>query len=824
MAGARNRLRSFRDRSVPAVPGQASTSRALQEAGFLLQLALMALLPLVNALYFDWDAGLVAGLIIAEALLMLALLPLLWTALEWRHHRQQPVAGRPAFRWPRRLLGNLFGGLLILAVGGVLPTVFLSVLAPDWMEWASNHAVTHLGVPAVLTLFLWPFLLGPLIWPDWPSYSLSLAAVLLLTVVHIAGLCWLALSPSGDGDSVEDEATALLTLSTFPLFLMAAIAYGISRWLAEERLFLPPLDRVDLAMWTLVLLGVMRGLAGALMRRAQQADRARRQGRAGLARLADSRLLFGAGAGLAILLLAGVALLAGSSPRPVAPAADVLMADCLANWPGQFAESSRAELDRNDRFARVSADRACQHILAARSLRLQQAVDPDDLARFQGLEKLELVGPAAVHAADLHRLGALDEVHFTRPGVLDAALIRPPPTLTGVVVVDGSLRSAEQLWRLGGRPARAAGPRPDRGGARVAGPDHLAGPGSERSGRRVGRLPARRDRIAPVAPARAAGGDAGAGAPAPFASGRGRTRAGWRGLLRRHRTLAQHPRRSRARLRAPLRDSGLRGWRHQPWPVSACIGITALLELVDGVAAAAREPFLFALRGQRPHRMRGGCRGGEGQHALFEFRDLAIATRLGLQQAQAIGIHRAAVAAQHLGDRDQVGVRRQCAPGFEQGGHVGADLAHRAHPADAFVVAAQHLGVGVLAVRIGGLDGLDLRGRGRRWVPGQGLGRLEQGARVELAIGLAVDDLHRHRRVVVAAGGDQRAAQQQNRPKALSIATHGLHCPRYPATRRAGIAVHFRSGSAAPALSLNHPPPGAAIRLAKPQRAATLRP
>lgn len=429
---------------------EAPTSSSLHQSSFLLHLVLLAVLPLINALNFDWDAGLIAGLVIAEALLVLALLPLVWTALEWRQHRELPTTERRPVRWPLRLLLNYAGGLLIFAVGGILPTVFLSVLSPDWMEWASNHAVTHLGVPPVLTLVLWPFLLAVQVWPDWPSYTVSLAAVVLLTLAQMLGLCFQALSARGDPEAAEDEATTLLNLCTFPLFLMAALAYGIGGWLARERQFVAPLDTVDLAMWTLVLLTLARGLAGVLLRRTQQADRAWRRGQSGTARLAERGLLVGLGAGVGLLMLTGSALLLLSSPRPQAPTPEALQADCVASWPGQFAEASVPELDPARRLANFPADAVCSHLLSASSLRLQQAIDPEDLVRFQGLRRLELVGAAAVHAADLNRLLQLEEVYFTRTGSVDLARLQRPPGLRVLGVSEGRLRSAERLWRWPG--------------------------------------------------------------------------------------------------------------------------------------------------------------------------------------------------------------------------------------------------------------------------------------------------------------------------------------------------------------------------------------
>lgn len=428
----------------------ATSPRDLHQAGFLLHLLLLAILPLINALYFDWDAGLIAGLVIAEALLVLALLPLVWTALEWRQHRELPAApGRPG-HWPLRLLVNCGGGLLIFAVGGVLPTVFLSLLSPDWMEWASNHAVTQLGVPAVLTLVLWPFLLAVQIGPDWPSYAVSLAAVVLLTLAQMLGLCRQALSQHADPGVVEDEATTLLNLCTFPLFLMAALAYGIGGWLARERQFVAPLDTVDLAMWTLVLLTLARGLAGVLLRRAQQADRAWRRGRPESARQAEHGLRAGLGAGVALSIFTGSALLLLSEPRPRTPAPEALRADCVAGWPGRFAEASRRELDPDGRLAGLPAEAVCGRLLDTASLRLLQPIDPEDLARFQGLRRLELVGAAAVHAGDLDRLPQLGEVYFTRPGTLDLSTLRRPPGLTTLGVSEGRLRAAERLWHWTG--------------------------------------------------------------------------------------------------------------------------------------------------------------------------------------------------------------------------------------------------------------------------------------------------------------------------------------------------------------------------------------
>lgn len=429
---------------------QDASSSGLHQAGFLLHLLLLAALPLINALYFDWDAGLIAGLVIAEALLVLALLPLVWTALEWRHHRELPTSERRPFHWPLKLMGNCGGGLLIFAFAGVLPTVFLSVLAPDWMEWASNHAVTHLGIPPVLTLPLWPFLLAVQIWPDWPSYTLSLVAVVLLTTIQMLGLCHQAVSSGGDPEVVEDEATTLLNLCTFPLFLMAAVSYGIGGWLARERVFVAPLDGVDVAMWTLVLLALARGLAGVLMRRTQIANRNWRRGQTGSARQAERSLLVGLAAGTGLSILAAVTLLLGSRPRPPTPAPEALQADCVAHWPGQLAENSQPALDPKRRLATVPAEAACRHLLGASSLRLRQAIDPQDLARFQGLRRLELVGAAVVHADDLHRLGQLEEVYFTRPGKLDASALKLPPSLHTLGLSEGTLQSAETLWQLGG--------------------------------------------------------------------------------------------------------------------------------------------------------------------------------------------------------------------------------------------------------------------------------------------------------------------------------------------------------------------------------------
>lgn len=421
----------------------------LNETGFALQLLLAGLLPLINAALFDWDAGMVAGLLIVEALVVLLMLPLLWTVLDLAWHRHKRGEGdEPAttFPWARRLGSNLLGLLVVLAFGGLLPILILSVGVPQWMDWAGNLAVTEFGVPAPLTLFLWPFALAWGLAGEWPGYALSVIAVALVAAVQVGSAAWQGLSRKVHPRELEDEATMQLSMVTVPLFIMAGIAWGIGQWFAERRVLPEPLAGEDVALWALVILTLMRSIVAGLGRRAQQATRAWQSGKPEAGRRGDGILLRGASvAGIVLAVLIGLAF-AVSLPRDAGRTSAAI--DCLASWPGDFRPASRAVLSPGNEAWLSDPNVACERLATATSLRLSDAIDPEDFAWFSGVSVLELSGGAAGHVADLHRLPALKRVSIVAGPALDARSIAPPPGLDLLAIARTPILHAEALWRL----------------------------------------------------------------------------------------------------------------------------------------------------------------------------------------------------------------------------------------------------------------------------------------------------------------------------------------------------------------------------------------
>jgi len=437
--------------TAPASGQAANTGHVpLNETGFALQLLLAGLLPLVNAVLFDWDAGMVAGLLIVEALVVLFMLPLLWTVLDLAWHRLKQRETEPAqaaaFPWARKLGGNLLGLLVVLAFGGLLPIIVLSVGVPQWMDWAGNLAVTEFGVPAPLTLMLWPFALAWGLAEAWPSYALSVIAVALVAAFQVASAAWQGLARNVHPRELEDEATMQLSMVTVPLFIMAGIAWGIGQWFAERRVLPEPLSGEDVALWALVTLTVMRSVVAGLGRRAQQATRAWQTGGADAGRRGDRLLLRGAtAAGIALAVMFGL-VFAISSPRLSGPAS--AGPDCLASWPGDFRPDSRAVLSKGNEAWLSDANLACERLATATSLRLAGAIDPADLDWFRQVAVIELSGSASRHVADLHRLPAMKRVAITAAEPVDARAFEVPPGLDLVAISRTPVSHAEALWRL----------------------------------------------------------------------------------------------------------------------------------------------------------------------------------------------------------------------------------------------------------------------------------------------------------------------------------------------------------------------------------------
>jgi hypothetical protein len=441
------------DQSAAANPLRAAR-QAFHLSGYALHFALMALLPLINALLFDWDAGMVAALLIVENLTVLLLMPLLWLGIDlaWQRRRERAEAAaapagadageRPPFPWLRKLAGYLLLCVVVLAFGGLLPIFLLSLSAPQWFDWSSNLAVTEFGVPAPLTLILWPFVMAWALAGEWWTFTASVAVVIALALVRTAAVLRQVLHDELDPQELEDDATAQLALVSVPLFIMAGVALAAGAWFAERRVLPDVMAGQDAALWALVALVALRALAAGLMaqdqslrRGASQGDRA--QGRAALKAVAAT------GFGL-LLLLAGALLI--SSPKSTRT--EGAQVDCLATWPGEFRPDTRAVLQPRDDDWMADTALACERLGNATSLRLPGAIDPRDLDWFSSVRSVELSGEGLRHAADLQRLPALARILIQGPEPFDARTLKLPAGVELLAFNRIRLRHAEALWRL----------------------------------------------------------------------------------------------------------------------------------------------------------------------------------------------------------------------------------------------------------------------------------------------------------------------------------------------------------------------------------------
>jgi hypothetical protein len=435
------------------------------------QAVTMALLPVINVVWMDWDAGMVTALVLAEILAGWLLLPLVWTAIDgrWRaEHRAEAkavlaAAARPDAtdedrtraqqRWVRQsagpwnpvrsLLSNTVGAALIWLLVGLLPIILLSVSAPAWMEWASNWAVTHWGIPAMPTLALWPFALAWATRETWPLFGWSM--VLVGGLVVLQGVVETLQVATGRirARVADEESTQRLAMLTTPLFLLAGLSAAAGGALARWRELPAGWGLEDATLWSIVALLVLRGLVLTVMHTTRTWALA---GTAQARRDVDRTL----GATLGAAALGTACLLAAfwylTSPHPV-PQPPPDHAACVATWPGVLHPDTRAALDNWDDAWNTDPARACERLGAATSLRLRAPVHPDDLTRFTGVTLLELRGDALALAPHLDRLPALNNITLA-DGTLDARTLVLPRALSMLALQRLTLQHGEALWYL----------------------------------------------------------------------------------------------------------------------------------------------------------------------------------------------------------------------------------------------------------------------------------------------------------------------------------------------------------------------------------------
>lgn len=421
-----------------------TASIALTDPLFVLQLALVAAMPLVNARYFDWDAGMIAGLLIAELVAMFAVTPFLLATVD--AVRDAESGKRWLVQWAKRLPGGLLIAAMYLVFGGALPLILLSVTAVDWFPWASNYGATTFGVPGPVSLLLWPFLLALAVADLWFSYTFSVAMVVVLVVAGAVRQVWRGATGLVSSKDLDAETTARLATMATPLLIMAGLSLAVSGWLTENRELTGPLAGKDPLVWAMVVLVVMRAVVAYLGAQGRETARAWQAADEGTRAVGDRGMLRAVlSAAIGVALLAGLLVLF-STPKS-SPAG---RSDCLATWTGDFRAASRAQLSSDAPAWRTDPAAACAHLETVPTLRLNAPIDPADLRWFTGLASIELRGGAGTHLSDLAELPSLRNVHVAQTNTpVDARTIVVPPTVEALSFHRLPLHHADALWNLG---------------------------------------------------------------------------------------------------------------------------------------------------------------------------------------------------------------------------------------------------------------------------------------------------------------------------------------------------------------------------------------
>jgi hypothetical protein len=453
-------------------------SRAVpfHELSVAFQLVFVAALTLANVIFFDWDAGMVAGALVAETLTIWLLFPWVWTVVDWRWHdvthpdavarqrridagdatdedhtiaarRRHRTSLRP-FSWAKSLAGNLGVVIFTSAFGGILPIILLSVATQPWPEWAGNWAATHWGLPPIVGFFLWPIALAVGLASEWPSFTWTVAAVCLVVVLQVISASARAFSRAIEPKDLDDDSIAQMSMATVPLFIMAGISLAVGGWLAEHRTFRGAWTHEDAAVWSLVILIVLRSVIGGLRRALRRSDRALRSGDRERLANTDRSLAYVVVATLVGLAGVGAFALAMTEPRtePLEPDPSA----CLTAWRGAFHPETRAALSNWDDAWNADAHTACERITSATSLHLRAPLHPDDLRLFTAVRSLTLTRGAHIHLGDLALLPSVEGVHLIAPGPIDLSTLAPSLTLRRLSIQDATVRSAERVWSTPG--------------------------------------------------------------------------------------------------------------------------------------------------------------------------------------------------------------------------------------------------------------------------------------------------------------------------------------------------------------------------------------
>lgn len=457
--------------STPATPTSPSPrSLPIAEVGYLIQLVVVAALPLVNAIFFDWDAGMVAGLLVIEVLTVQLCLPFGWIAVDALWHRQmkRDEAARNAalargedvpartpkqekraaqaqgpWPWWKAIPGALFLSLFALAFGGLLPVLMLSVLSPAWLEWGANGAVTLWDVPRMLAFFVWPLTLAHQLADEWPSFVLSAAMIVLVVTGPFVAMMLQGLRGHQHPAEIDDGLMFQLGAVSVPLFIMSGIAHAVGSGFTQKRLMTGVFADVDPLMMTLVVLMVFRSIAAATRRHEDRMVALRAAGDAQGAHAAGNRWLSTLGVSvLGLAVLGGIAFalseprIPESSPRPA----------CESVWTGAFSPESPSLAELGAPWMSEPAV-ACERLRTATSLRLTAPIDPADFDWFTGVVHLELHRGAVAHVADLDRLPALGAVQIVdAEEPVDARTLRARVQRQQLTITRSTVHHAESLW------------------------------------------------------------------------------------------------------------------------------------------------------------------------------------------------------------------------------------------------------------------------------------------------------------------------------------------------------------------------------------------